>query len=435
MLTPNSARAPGRLSVAGLSINGVLLFATSFLVIASGFTSMRPDIMGLRLHPFLIPVGIAFPVVLATRISEFPPRIMTSLMIFTGIYTFSIFNGRTFDFGEVFKVLTSIVTIITCALLVRKRGDMVAGSIGLSLAIALLAVKGLQEPMTRHGIEVMEGTNKNSYSMFALPAILLAGYVPLRMPTVPLVFRAILIATSLPSLVVIFMSGNRSGYVCAALVGLMLFWDRRGKGLLMVGGIAAAVMFFIVNFGTTKIFDEKVKETMSGYGGDRLRQDIILSCIDIGFENPLIGVSPQTLPWEIGRRIQVKHGESVIESHNVFAHIWGASGILCFMSLLAVAWTMCAYKPKNGVRIGGAEDPLRDAVKLLRMMVILWAARGFFTRDILYNPSFCIGLGLAIGLCMLADVARAQTATGRGPEPSGQPPLPFGARGPAPRIA
>jgi len=50
----------------------------------------------------------------------------------------------------------------------------------------------------------------------------------------------------------------------------------------------------------------------------------------------------------------------------------------------------------------------------MRMMVILWFVRGNFTRDILFNPSFNIGLGLAIGLCMLAETARqGRTAKNR----------------------
>lgn len=39
--------------------------------------------------------------------------------------------------------------------------------------------------------------------------------------------------------------------------------------------------------------------------------------------------------------------------------------------------------------------------KLLRMMLVLWVVRGMFTHEILYNPGFCIGLGLICGLCIL----------------------------------
>jgi hypothetical protein len=42
----------------------------------------------------------------------------------------------------------------------------------------------------------------------------------------------------------------------------------------------------------------------------------------------------------------------------------------------------------------------------MRMLIVLWAVRGVFTNDILYNPSFNIAIGLCIGLCILAEKAR-----------------------------
>ena len=90
--------------------------------------------------------------------------------------------------------------------------------------------------------------------------------------------------------------------------------------------------------------------------------------------------------------------------------------------MIAVGWTMWNWRPRVGGKIGGKEDPLRDARTLLRMMVALWVLRGFFSREILYNPSFSIGLGLAIGLCMLAEVARRQTAVTTPKPPNRLPP-------------
>jgi len=81
--------------------------------------------------------------------------------------------------------------------------------------------------------------------------------------------------------------------------------------------------------------------------------------------------------------------------------------MICFAALLGVGWTMWNLKARGGGKIG-RDDPLRDARRLMRMMVILWVVRGMFTREILYNPSFNIALGLTIGLCMLAQVARQQ---------------------------
>jgi hypothetical protein len=416
---PAAAPAKRKLSIAGLSLNGLLLFITGLFVLGSGFANLRPEVMGLRFHPYLIPVGLALPFVLMARLGDFPVRILASLTAFLGMYTFAVFNGRSFDFGELFKVATSVITIIVTALLVRKRGDVVAGALGLAIAIAALAVTSLEEPTAEGGVAAMEGGNKNSYSLYALPAILLAGYIALRMPTIPIAIRSVLIACALPSLVAIFMSGNRSGYLGALLIGLMLFRDRRLKGLLLVAAVAGGVAFWIVEYGSTKVLDEKLKQTVEGYGGDVVRKKILYACLEIGMDNPVIGVSPQQLPFEIGRRVTGEFDVQYLDPHNAFAHLFAACGVLSLLALFAVGWSMCFWKPRNGVKIGGNEDPLRDAVRLMRMMVILWAVRGFFTRDILYNPSFSIGLGLAIGLCMLAEVAREQMMLPAGKQKSG----------------
>jgi hypothetical protein len=410
---PAPAAGTKKTAIGGLSLTGIWLFIASILVVCSGFPSLRPQIGGLLLHPYLVPIALAFPLVTMARIGEFPFRVLAALVVFTAMYSFSAINGGSLAFGEIFKTASSVVSIATVALLVRRRGDMVAGALGLSIAVAILAVNGLKDP-TEGGVEAIQGANKNSYSLFALPAILMSGYIALRMKTVPIVVKSILVASTLPALAAIFMSGNRSGYVGAVLVGLMLFWDRRGKGLLLVGAISAAVAFWIVQYGSTKVLDEKLHETVSGYHGDRVRRDIIYACLNIGLENPIIGISPQILPFEIGRRLSVAHQYSVLEAHNIFAHLFAASGLLCLGALFVVGWTMYAWKPRAGGKLGGKDDPLRDAVRLMRMMVILWFVRGNFTRDILFNPSFNIGLGLAIGLCMLAEVARQERAASNG---------------------
>jgi hypothetical protein len=428
---PTQARS--RVTIAGLTLTGVYLFVIALLVVGSGFTSLRPSIGGLLLHPYLIPVAAAFPFVVMARITHFPALVLASLLVFTGMYCFSVLSGGSLALGEVIRFVSSIVTIITCALLVRKRGDFVAGALGLSIAVAALAWHGLQEP-TKLGVEAVQGANKNSYSLFALPAILMAGYITLQMPTVPKWVKTLLVISTIPALMAIFMSANRSGYLGAVLVGLMLFWDRRGKGMLLVGLITATVAFAIIEFGRTDVLDQRMKQTMEGNKSDEHRLAILSACLQIGMENPVMGVSPQLLPFELGRRTSIMSGLNVIEAHNIFAHVWAASGVICFMALIAVGWTMWAWRPRGGGKVGGADDPLREARKLMRMMVVLWVVRGMFTREIVFNPSFNIALGLVIGLCILAEKARgARRADGSALETTPQHKssvsvLPMGAR-------
>jgi O-antigen ligase len=297
-----------------------------------------------------------------------------------------------------------LVTIITCALLVRKRGDFVAGSLGLCIGVALLAIRGVTAD-AHGGEDIMEGANKNSYSLYALPALLLAGFICTRWKDVPKIIKLALIFCMLPTLAAIFMGGNRSGYVGAVLVGLMIFWDQRGRGMILVGAVALVVAVLIVQFGDTEVLDRRINQTIEGNKSDDLRVAIIQACAEIALENPLIGVSPQQLPFEIARKVESSNWNQ-LDSHNVFGHIAAGSGLICFTALIAAGWAMWTWGP--GLRKIPKDDPLYAPRRLLRMMVLLWVIRGLFTREVLYNPSFCIALGLVIGLCILAESARSK---------------------------
>lgn len=419
MLPPQAASRSGkRVKVEGLSLTGLLLFIIGLLVVGSGFTGFRPEILGLALHPYLVPVAAAVPFVLMSRLGEFPLRVLSALVVFTGMYMFSVFNGSV-ALGEVFKIGSFVVTIVTCALLVRRQGDFVAGALGLSLAVAALASRGLSEETTL-GVDAIQGANKNSYSLFALPAILMAGFIYLNLKTTPFVIKALLVLCTLPALAAIFMSGNRSGYLGAVVIGGMLFWNRRGRGMVFVAVIAATVAFGIMQFGSTRVLDEKLKQTVEGNESDDYRVEIFISSLQVGLENPIIGVSPQQLPYELGRRTSIRHGHGYIDPHNVYGHLLGGSGLICFAAFLALGWMLWSWKPRDGHKISKAE-PLRGARRLLRMMVILWAIRGVFSREVLYAPSFGIGLGLAIGLCMLYEKAGRDAEPAR-PRPVTLPP-------------
>ena len=123
----------------------------------------------------------------------------------------------------------SIAVIITVALLVASRADFVLGSLGLCVAIGGLAFKGLEEEQ----VNVIEVANKNSYSMYALPAVLLALYIAMRTDWKRVSFRKlatpIMLLASIISSVAITSGGNRSGWL-----GL---WANRRKddgGLFLV---------------------------------------------------------------------------------------------------------------------------------------------------------------------------------------------------------
>ena len=131
-------------AIGGLSLTGVWLFVTSLLVVGSGFTSLRPDVMGpgAASLPDSRGAGVSAGVNGANR------RVSDSraggALVFTSMYCFSVVNGANVAVGEIFKTVVLSGHDRDMALLVRRRGDFVAGALGLSIAVAMLAVNGLQ---------------------------------------------------------------------------------------------------------------------------------------------------------------------------------------------------------------------------------------------------------------------------------------------------
>lgn len=386
----------------GLTLTGVLLFVIGVLVVASGYVALRPQVMGVSLHAALVPMAAAFPLVLLARGSRLPMRVMIGLIAFTSIYSISVINGASVAMGEIIKIGSTFATIVTCTLLVRSRADFIAGSLGLALGVAALAIPGITAASgTLEGVEVLEGANKNTYSMFALPIVLLSGYIYLNMPISRLV-KWVLIACSTNSLLVIFMSANRSGYVGAALVALMLFWNRRGRGMILVLIVGAVVGGWVVYSGNEKAFDRRLQQTVQGNKSDDLRKSLAIGSIRIALENPIMGVSPQRVPHAMARELARLTGESraMIASHNILAQIAAGSGLLCLAALLYLGWALCNPCPLPATS-NPKTDPVRQVRRLMRMMIILWLVRGMFTHEIHFNISFNIAIGLILGLFIL----------------------------------
>jgi hypothetical protein len=355
--------------------------------------------LGVSLHAALVPIGLAFPFVLLSRGAQFPGRVMAGLLAFVSIYAFSVVNGASIELSEIIKIWSTFATITACALLVRSRADFVAGCLGLAIGVAVLGIPGLRAASgTLEGVEVLEGANKNTYSLFALPPILLAGYIFLHMPISRLVKWA-LVGCAIVALLVIFMSANRSGYVGAALVALMLFWDRRGKGLILVALVGAIVAGWVVYSGNSKAFERRMKQTSEGTSSDDSRVALILGAVKIALEKPIVGVSPQQLPFHLAREARTN---VALGAHNVFAHVAAGSGLICFSALLFLGWALWNPTPKDPRWKGRKDDPVRQVRKLIRMMVVLWVIRGMFTNEIHFNICFNICFGLVLGLYILA---------------------------------
>jgi O-antigen ligase len=317
------------------------------------------------------------------------------------MYSFSCI-GNTIAFGEIAKAWLAILSVVVPALWVRSRADFLAGVLGLGLAVSLLAVVALRSAsdVTSEGVNPMETANKNSYSLYALPAIYLAGFVVLTFPNLRLWLKLVLLGCVAIPVMAILVSGNRSGWLGAAIVVLLfimlLLKSRKIAGVLIISAIGAIIAIWLVRYANTEVAARRITDTKTGRTSDRFRFSIFTKCVQIGIENPVIGVSPQMIGREIGKRAQGESQMDIIDSHNIFGHVIAASGLICFGALIATGWTMWRWPvPPAAKQASGAA--LRHAVTAVQMLIFLWAVRGFFSREILYNPGFCTALGLIIG--------------------------------------
>jgi hypothetical protein len=416
-------------SANSLTFTGVWLLLAGLAVTLSGIKAARFSIGGLLLQPYLVPIGLAFPFVLLLRITKFPVGPLIGWMVFAVSYAIASIGPATemmSPLNENIKVLAAIISIVTVALLVRSRTDFIFGAAGLVASMAILAFRGLQSDDELAADKLIDVANKNSYSIYALPAVLLVLYIVLRFDWKNVAFKRfwfwipMLVCAGLASYGIL-SGGNRSGYLGLAFIVFELFVysllsprfkviGRASAWILITAATAGVITMLIWRQATTE-FERRYEQTVEGTQSDQLRLDIVAASLRLAMENPLSGKTPQALPYEIGRRLGAKYQEGgAIDTHNVFAHLLGGCGFLCVGSLFAVAVMLLFWRPKlpRGILPSAG---FYDARNLLRMMLLLWALRGMFTREILYNPGFCMGIGLAIGLCIVeAGLSRAATS-------------------------
>jgi hypothetical protein len=330
------------------------------------------------------------------------------LTVFFSLYMLANLGGGKDGITEIFKIATCGAATVLCALLIRSRADFAAGVIGLAIATGMMAVFGMQATAdSATGVEALDVGNKNAFSLFVLPSVLLSGFLFFEMPAasrpIRLALKAICVANVTGCCLAIFLSGNRSGYVGCVLVGAMLLKEKKLYGMMLVGALAACIVYVMISFHMTDIFARRIDQTFVVKNkSDEMRSDILRACLKIGLEYPITGVSAGKLPIAIGNEIGAAHaGYNMIQAHNVFAHIWAGAGMLCFFTLGFVAWALFFMpKPQNRHDAPLMAEGVK-AQRLVRMMVVLWIVRGMFTIEIVYNPGFSVGLGLAIGYCAL----------------------------------
>lgn len=390
-----------------------MLALNALLLAASAFPQARIEIAGLFVHPINFGVALLFLAVAPRRLGLLPDRVLVGTFAFFGLFVISaLLESRSLT--PIAKFGSSVVTLLAAAMAVNSDATFRASAVGMAIAVGVISARSLMGMSTESlgGINPMQGiANENAFSLYALPSLLIATHLALLSDT-PRLQRVILTISGILTVIALFSTANRSGWLGAVLISVLLSVRavRRARKLLLLGAIVGFTIYLILSFGNVKVIEFNWRMTEEGYASDHLRVQLIQAGVEIGVQNPILGVSPQRLPYELARRVPVG---PAIDAHNVFTLIFGGSGTLTLIALLIFGWSLWRAPPgQRAERSAGVVE----AHFLMRCMLIVWCARGMFGGEVLYSPSFSLGLGLCVGLCLCRGVwprrgrARAGTA-------------------------
>jgi O-antigen ligase len=366
---------------------------------------LRPQIGELLLHPFLIPLGLLVPVLL-NRALRLPARIVLPGLILVLTVFASGVAGQ--SFGPGVKIVVSALTVVLVSVSISSEQDFRWAVTGLCAAGTVIAIRGLSAAGTSSALASgLELSVANTVSLYLLPPILLGGLLVIDRNT-PKLLRLALAAAAVVMAVNILMSTNRSGALGVVFAGLLLLARGRSvRAAAAVGVLVAGAYFTLDYFEGFKAIDAQIETTVGGdeyKTADKVRPTLIWNSIVLGLENPILGVSPQQLQWELARTPGLIMKFNFVEPHNVVAQLIGGSGLLAGFSFFWLIWSLWTRPPWSLSKTDERDTFRRRAHGCLRMFVLLFLFRGMFASDIHIAPAFCLGLGMTIGLCLAAEV-------------------------------
>lgn len=382
-----------------------LVFMLGFALYGSLSPWGRPEVAGFLLHPFLVVLAIMLIMSGLRSLRNLPRRFGTSFFAYIVIFTVLSMQGG-LQFVEPIKVIISFFAIAAIVAVLRDRGEVILATAGAMLAVGLAGVPAILDPVTSVvGAEGLAGGfgNKNSYSLYALPIILVATHFAMD-SAISKRMRWLLVIGAGLAAIAILSSGNRSGYLGLAIVGMLLVVRRKRLRDAIIVSVAGAVVFLLLStLGSSAAFWFRISNPETSQRSDAVRVDIISHATRIGMRSPIVGVGPPNVAENIA--ISVGHGSGTIvtgklDAHNLFAYNFAGGGFTLLLSLIAFMAVMVMRPPEwpHGVP---PSERAESALKALQGLVILFAIRGWFSEDAFTTPGFPIAMGLLIALVQI----------------------------------
>jgi len=365
----------------------------------------RLNFVGLLIHPYLIllPVLALFT---GFTLKLIPNNTLTSLIAFFVFFLLgSLQNTR--PLSEITKVFASLLTFVFFVQSVRTAKDfrmIIWGFLLVAVVIGIIGFSIGEEADAGgrlSGINALEGIgNKNAQSLFTLPGIFLALYLVTHyLKARKFMLVGVLLLSIFFITVQILLSANRSGWIGLFIifVSYLLFYGVNARTLLISAVLGVFVYIAIDNYAAD-IFERKRTQTTGGYRSDVGRQRLIVESLSVGLEHPFFGVGFDNLTVEMARRLGVnRFGVYQTDTHFLFGYIFGATGIFALLAFLLFLLQLCKARLKRNL----APPSVRQARILIISFVLLFVVRSFFTREILYSPTFIGGLGLVFGYYLM----------------------------------
>lgn len=380
-----------------LSATGKWGIAIALLFVFSIKAEYRFHFGGFLIHPYLLLLPLA---VFFTNFKIFivSKRVLTPLLLF--LLIFSIGSLQNLDpLEEIVKVGASVLTFLFFATSVKSEKDFMMISLGFVLCAVVIGYLGFgkSEAGIDHrlsGINALEGIgNKNAQSLFTLPGIFLAVLLIIKYLKRRNYIMLFILGVSLFFVVIgVFLSANRSGWVgLLIIVFSYLIYLRFSIVTLIIFGVLSIFSYIGINRYARDIVEHKINKTVEGYRSDEGRMILINESLKVGLENPLLGVGMDELHKRMDiavRKPSLRKGTT--DTHFLVGYLFGATGIFSVFLFLLFLFRLTertrvkhwVFKEAMGVGI------------LLTLFVLLFFIRSFFTREILYSPTFIAGLGL-----------------------------------------
>jgi hypothetical protein len=389
-----------------LTVAGKWGFVLTAMLVFSFRADFRVPIAGLLVHPYLVLLPLAF-LFAQFQWSTIPQKVSTPLFLFYLMFSIAALQNIN-PISEIFKVGASIVTFLFFVFAIKSEKDFEWMSWGLVLCAAAIGVQGffLGEETEGvgsrlSGINVLEGIgNKNAQSLFTLPGVFLGSYLLINALGQRKVMKISVLVTLLFFTVIsIFLSANRSGWVGLAIIAISIFFVIGVRIRTIVFAIVLIVISYIaVERYASDIFERKARQTTEGYKSDVGRQMLMLQSVTVGLENPVFGVGMDELHRQMAIRLKLQRFRvERMDTHFLPGYLIGSAGLITLSLFLLFLYRLTINYYYGKLTF----PPVRQARIMIIFFVMLFFIRSFFSREILYSPTFISGLGIVFGYYLL----------------------------------